>query len=219
MHKFDTICIFKSYLNPGMSSSIDKLDIFGYNMSRADHPSGNWRWGVFIYYKASLPIKMLNIDYIQECISFDLKIERKHCTILSLYRSSSWSANKIEIFLNKLNLILESIIQNNLFLTVAIGDFNAVSSTCWTDDQTTQEGLKIENLLSQFSFSQVVNNPTHIFQNFNSCIDLLFTNQQNLITDLGVHLSIHSNCHYQIIYGKFNFKIFYPPQYGRHIWH
>ena len=41
MHKFDTICIFESYLNPGMSSSIDKLDIFGYNMSRADHPSGN----------------------------------------------------------------------------------------------------------------------------------------------------------------------------------
>ena len=114
-------------------------------------------------------------------------------------------------------MLFKTIIQNNLFLTVAIGDFNAVSSTCWTDDPTTQEGLKIENLLSQFSFSQVVNNPTHIFQNFNSCIDLLFTNQQNLITDLGVHLSIYSNCHYQIIYGKFNFKIFYPPQYGRHI--
>lgn len=113
MHKFDTICIFKSYLNPGMSSSIDKLDIFGYNMPCADHSSGNWRWGVFIYYKASLPIKMLNIDYIQECISFDLKIESKHCTILSLYRSSSWSANKIEIFLNKLNLSKQFVIQNN----------------------------------------------------------------------------------------------------------
>ena len=170
---------------------------------------------------------MLGINYIQECTCFDLKIESKHCTILSLYRSSSCSANKIEIFLNKLNLALESIIQNNPFLTVAIGDFNAVSSTCWTDDKTTQEGLKIEYLLSlslslslsQFSLPQVINNPTHISQNFNSCIDLLFTNQQNLNMDLGVHLSIHSNCHYQIIYGKFNFKIFYPPQCGRHIWH
>ena len=102
MHKLDTICIYESYLNSGISSSIDKLDIFGNNMSPADHPSENRRWGVFIYYKASLSIKMLNINYIQECICFDLKIESKHCTILSLYRSSSWSANKIEFFFKQI---------------------------------------------------------------------------------------------------------------------
>ena len=100
---------------------------------------------------------------------------------------------------------------------VVIGNFNARSSKWWIDDKTTQEGLKIENLLSQFSLSQVINEPTHISQNFNSCIDLLFTNQQNLITDSGIHPSLHSNCHHQIIYGKFNLKIFYPPPYERHI--
>ena len=114
---------------------------------------------------------------------------------------------------------MESITQKNPFLTVVIGDFNAKSSKWWIDDKTTQEGLKIENLLSQFSLSQVINEPTHISQNFNSCIDLLFTNQQNLITDSGIHPSLHSNCHHQIIYGKFNLKIFYPPPYERHIWH
>ena len=114
---------------------------------------------------------------------------------------------------------MESITQKNPFLTVVIGDFNARSSKWWTDDKTTQEGLKIENLLSQFSLSQVINEPTHISQNFNSCIDLLFTNQQNLITDSGIHPSLHSNCHHQIIYGKFNLKIFYPPPYEIHIWH
>ena len=36
---------------------------------------------------------------------------------------------------------------------------------------------------------------------------------------MGVHLSLHSNCHHQIIYGKLDLKIFYPPQYKRHIWH
>ena len=55
--------------------------------------------------------------------------------------------------------------------------------------------------------------------NFSSCINLLFTNQQNLITDSGVHPSLYSNCHHQIIYGKFNLKVFYPPPYERHIWH
>ena len=72
---------------------------------------------------------------------------------------------------------MESITQKNPFLTVVIGDFNSRSSEWWTNDKTTQEGLKIENLLSQFSLSQVTNEPTFVSENFNSSIDLLFTNQ------------------------------------------
>ena len=66
------------------------------------------------------------------------------------------------------------------------------------------EGLKIENLLSQYFLSKVINEPTHISQNFDSCIDLLFRNQENLITDSGIQPSLDSNCHHQTIYGKFN---------------
>ena len=219
MHKFDIICISESYLNSDTSSNDNNLNIPGYNMSRADHPSGNRRGGVCIYYKESLPIKMLNINYLQECICFDLKIGSKLCTIVSLYRSPSQSADEFDNFLNKLNLTMESITQKNSFLTVVIGDFNAKSSKWLVDDKTTQEGLEIENLLSQFSPSQVIGEPTQISQNFNSCIDLLFTNQQNLITDLEIHPSLHSNCHHQIIYRNFHLKFFYPSPYERHIWH
>ena len=112
---------------------------------------------------------------------------------MSLYRSQSHSADEIDNFLNKLNLTMESITQKSPFLTVAIGDFNARLSKWWTDDKTTQGGLKIENLLSLFFLSQVINEPTYISQNFNSCIDLLFTNQQHLITDSGIRPSLHSN--------------------------
>ena len=74
-------------------------------------------------------------------------------------------------------------------------------------------------MFSQYALSQVINKPTHFSQNSNSCIDLLFANQNNLITDSGVHPSLHFNCHHQIIYGKFNVKVFYPPPYERHVWH
>ena len=47
----------------------------------------------------------------------------------------------------------------------------------------------------------------------------MFTNQQNLTTDSRVHASLHSNFHHQIIYGKFNLKIFYPLPYERHTGH
>ena len=79
--------------------------------------------------------------------------------------------------------------------------------------------FKVENLLSQFSLLQVINKPTHISQNFNSCIDLLFANQQNLIIDSGVHPTLHCSRHHQIIYVKFNLKIFSSPPYERHVSH
>ena len=73
---------------------------------------------------------------------------------------------------------MESITQKNPFLTIVIGNLNTRPSKWWTDNKTTQEGLKIENLLFQFSLSQVINEPTYISQNFNSCLDLLSANQQ-----------------------------------------
>ena len=39
-----------------------------------------------------------------------------------------------------------------------------------------------------------------------------------MITDSGVHPSLHSNCHHQIIYAKFDLKVFYPPPYSP-VWH
>ena len=37
--------------------------------------------------------------------------------------------------------------------------------------------------------------------------------------DSGVHPSLHSNCHHQIIYAKFDLKVSYPPPYERTVWH
>ena len=76
---------------------------------------------------------MLNINRLQECICFDLKIGSKRCAIVSLYRSPSQSADEFENFLNKLNLTIESNAQKNLLLTVIIGDFNARSSKSAVD--------------------------------------------------------------------------------------
>ena len=36
----------------------------------------------------------------------------------------------------------------------------------------------------------------------------------------GIHSSLHSNCHHQIIYARFNLKIYYPFSFYEHeIWH
>ena len=65
---------------------------------------------------------------------------------------------------------------------------------------------------------QLIAEPTHVLENSSSCIDLMFTNQPNLIMDTGVHPSLHSKCHHQVIYVKLNLQIEYPPPYTREIW-
>ena len=95
---------------------------------------------------------MLNINCLQECICFDLRIENKLCTIVSLYRWLSQSTDEFENFLNKLNLTVQSINQENSFLTVVIDNFNARSSKWCMNDKKTQKDLKIENFLLNFPF-------------------------------------------------------------------
>ena len=65
---------------------------------------------------------------------------------------------------------------------------------------------------------QAITEPTHILENCSSCIDLIFSNQPNLIMDSRVHPVIHSKGHHQVIYSKLNLEIEYPPPYTRKIW-
>ena len=71
----------------------------------------------------------------------------------------------------------------------------------------------------QFALQKVIKEPTHILDNSSSWIDLIFTSQANLLIESGVHPSLHSNCHHQIIYSKFDLHIFYLPPYIREVWH
>ena len=50
-HKFDVICISKTYLDSDTSDDDDNLKIAGYNLIRVDRPSNTKRDGVCIYYK------------------------------------------------------------------------------------------------------------------------------------------------------------------------
>ena len=59
---------------------------------------------------------------------------------------------------------------------------------------------------------------TYILESSVSCIDLVFTSQEHLVSKSGDHSSLHPNCHHQIVFSNFNLKIHYPPPYERLIW-
>ena len=67
-HKLDVICLSETYLDSSISNDDDNLEIPGYDLFRADHPSSTKRSDVSIYYRSSLPLKILDIQYLEECI-------------------------------------------------------------------------------------------------------------------------------------------------------
>ena len=59
------------------------------------------KWFYYLFQKSKqfLPIELIDFKYLNECISFKLRIGGKVCTFLSLYRSLSQNREEFETFL------------------------------------------------------------------------------------------------------------------------
>ena len=135
-----------------------------------------------------------------------------------IYRSPSQNNRELDSFLLNFEQLLSDISTRKPTMPIITGDFNARSSSWWSDDINTLEGTNLYSLTSSNGFFQLINEPTHVQSNSSSCIDLLFTDQPNLAVNSGVHASLHPNCHHQIVHTSFNLNISYPPPYQRLIW-
>ena len=173
-HRFDIICLLEKYLDSPVPIDDDNLVISGYDLIRSDHPSNRKHGGVFLYYKSCLPLRVLNISCLKECLNFELKIGDKSCNFIALCRSPNQSQNDFETFSDNLEMTLETLAQKDSFLTTIIGDFNAKSCSWYSHDKTSFEGSTIETITSQFRLHHLINEPTHLMQNSSSCIDLIF---------------------------------------------
>ena len=219
VHKFDIICLSETYLNSEIPSDDKNLEISGYNLVREDHPSNSKRGGVCVYYKSSLPFRGINVKYLEESISFESRIGGKCCRFSCLYRSPSQTHDEFETFLKNFELTLDKIHKNNPFMTIVLGDFNAKSNNWCKSDITSLEGSKTDTIANSSGLNQLIQEPNYILNLSSSCIDLIFTSQLNLVMKSGIHSSLHSNCHHQIVFAKFNLSIFYPPPYERTVWY
>ena len=91
VHKFETICLSESCLDLNILPDDSNLKIPGYNLLRSDHLSNENCGGVCIYYKSYLPLRIIDINYLNECVRFELMVGDKLCNFIALYRSLSQS--------------------------------------------------------------------------------------------------------------------------------
>ena len=207
MYKYDCICLSETYLDSTTPDNL--LEIDGYNLVRADHPDNIKRGGVCIYYKESLPVRVISLPYLKEGLVLEMNDNNKKMIVSVIYRSPSQNNCEFHSFLLNFEQLLSHISTCKPAVSIITGDFNARSSFWWSDDISTSEGTNLYSLTSSNGFFQLINEPTHVQSNSSSCIDLLFTDQPNLSVNSGVHASLHPNCHHQIVHTSFNLNISY----------
>ena len=163
----------------------------GYNLIRSDHPTNTKRGGACIYFRESLAVHLVDITSLPECLVCEVTIQNKKGYVDVMYWSPSQSSIEFESFLSGFEDMLSSVIFSKSQFTVILGDFNARSSTWWSNDNTNLNGTLIDSLTTTHGFKQLISDATHIIHQSTSSIDLIFTDQPNYVIALGTHPSLN----------------------------
>ena len=217
---YDLISICETNLNDLLNPKVPKLD--GYEFEASNHPGNCSHGGVGIFYKNSLPVTPRRDLSFAESLVLELKFGFKKIFFTVLYRSPAFkqSTPEFEAFLLNFKSLHSKIKAENPFAMFFTGDFNGHSQHWWPNGDTNPEGREIDDLFSSLNLTQIINEPTNFEPGKKpSCIDLIVTDQPNLILDSGTRASLYFHCHHQIIHGKINFRIPPPPPAERKIWH
>ena len=195
----------------------------GYTYHPHNHPDGTQSGGVGIFYKDTLPIRIRDDLSFDECLVTELIFGKKKIFFTVFYRNPANKLNSVEFnsFLSNFEILHSSILEANPYAMFFSGDVNGHTQAWYANGDTNAEGSKLHEHFTNLSLEQLINEPTHFFRDdcIPSCIDIILTDQPNLVLDSGVRPSLDPTVKHQITYCKFNFKIPPPPKYSRKIWH
>ena len=92
----------------------------GYKLIQADHISNVKRGKVCVYYKNHLHLKLLNINYLQECITFELSIKKNFSTKCDTRHEVSYLIHYDSLLQNATDILLQNasgfLLQNTMIL-------------------------------------------------------------------------------------------------------
>ena len=134
------------------------------------------------------------------------------------YRKSQ-TKNEFNIFAEKFDEVLQKINAEKPYSIVICGDFNAHLQEWCASDRDDIYGITIQKIFNENGILQLVNQPTYITNNSKTCIDLVATDQPNLILSSEIHPSLHTTCHHQVNFVKLHLKCPPPPPFVRRVWH
>ena len=153
---------------------------------------------------------LLDIPSLPECQVCEVTIQNKKGYVAAICRSPSQSIIEFESFLSGFEDMLSSVLFSKSQFTIILGDFNARSSSWWSNYIANPNCILIDTLMVTRGFKHLISDATHMLSQSLSCIDLIFTDQPNYVIDCGIHPSLNQNCHHQITFCNVNLTVEYP---------
>ncbi len=115
---------------------------------------------------------------------------------------------------------IESVVENatpEFKSFIFLGDINCQNSLFWLEDKTTTEGRAIKAMFDSLLFDQLIYQPTHIMGVSKSCIGHIFTNNNIIISKVGVRPKIAiDHC---VVHATLKHKIIKIHNYKRIVWY
>ena len=116
IYKHDFICLTETYLDSSIPDSL--LEIDGYDLIRSDHLNHIRRGSVCIYYKESVPVRAINIQYLKQALLLEMTYNNKKMIVSVIYRSPSQNNCEFDSFLRSVERLLSDIKKSKPFLQV-----------------------------------------------------------------------------------------------------
>ena len=141
----------------------------------------------------------------------EIRSQGEKCFLTCVYRSPGQDHDEFE------DLLMSNINNEFPLCSIFTGDFDARCSKWWKNGITNSTGQEIDSVASSAGHKQIIDKRTHVINNSTSCIDLIFCTNQNVISNYGVDVSTFKKCHHNIIHGKIDIRVPFPPVYVREV--
>ncbi len=189
LREYSILGISETWLDDSYDSN--KLIVEGYQKPiRRDHTGHSC--GSMVYIANGVPAKCKKdleptdseIVCVQQCIK-KLKILVCNC-YRPQHRDMTDLCSDIESILDSASQYYQSFI--------FLGDMNARNNNFWEEDITNTEGRFLKAHFDLQSFLQLVHEATRIQGDSISCIDLIFTNNPSLLSNVSTQSKIYETC-------------------------
>ena len=206
---FDVIALTETWLN--VSVSTDDLRFQSFKPpERKDRPDDR-HGGVAVYIKQSIhSIRRHDLELVGvECIWVELTINKHRLLFGTFYRPPNSPANTFSLIEDSISLAKHSGIEN----IIVTGDFNF-------DMLDHSRCRKIENLCSQLSLQQCIEEPTHFTEHSSSLLDVILISSSDLLLHSGVgtpFLSQDTRYHCPV-FAVLKFTKPHCKSFLRHVW-
>ncbi len=193
-NRIQILAVSETWLGPTISDTAIKIPNFQPPLRKDRCELGG---GVCIYVSNQLPCRRredLEMEGIEVIWIEVFGVFKRPVLIGCCYRPPSSDRS----FYDLLEKIIEKVINKNVLL---LGDFNAKNNDWYSGDCTNANGVLLKDVVDNYCFTQLCNEPTHLGKNGRpeSLLDLAITNRPEHFRKVGVLPPLSTSDHLPIV--------------------